>query len=62
MRRNRRRVNDSIAIFKLPRALHRRARTAAKRSKVSKSKLIRTAVVRLLAELDAGKRSEINWR
>ena len=60
--RKRKRVNDAVKIFKLPSSLLRRLRAAAKRERVSASKLVRTAVVRLLADLAAGKRKEIVWR
>lgn len=60
--RNRKRINDAVTIFKLPASLLRRLRTAAKRERVSASKLIRTAVVRLLADLAAGKGNNIVWR
>lgn len=56
------RINDAVYIFKLPASLLRRIRTAAKRERVSVSKLVRTAVIRLLADLAAGKGKEIVWR
>lgn len=60
--RNTTRINDAVAIFKLPASLLRRLRSAAKRERVSASKLIRTAIVRLLADLAAGEGKEIVWR
>jgi metal-responsive CopG/Arc/MetJ family transcriptional regulator len=60
--RNCKRVNDAIKLFKLPASLLRRIQAAAKREHVSASKLIRTAVVRLLADLAAGKGNDIVWR
>lgn len=60
---NRLRVNDAVSIFKLPKSLKRRAGAAARRERVSASKLVRTAVVRLLADLeDKDKRRDIVWR
>jgi len=60
--RNCKRVNDAVTLFKLPASLLRRIRDAAKRERVSASKLIRTAVIRLLSDLAAGKGKEIVWR
>lgn len=58
--RNRTRVNDAIKVFKLPASLLAGIRTAALREGVSASRLIRTAVVRLLADLESG--VEVQWR
>lgn len=60
--RNRKRTNDAIKLFKLPQSLLAGIRTASLREGVSASKLIRTAVVRLLADLDAGGGKGIFWR
>ena len=58
--RNRKRINDAIKVFKLPQSLLAGIRTAALREGVSASRLIRTAVVRLLADLESG--VEVQWR
>jgi len=58
--RNRKRVQNDVCLFKLSKALHRAARSAARRECVSKSRLVRTAVVRLLDDLKAGE--TIEWR
>ena len=57
------RVNDAVGIYKLPRALKRRLTSTAKRERVSASKFVRTAIIRLMADLkDKEKRREIVWR
>lgn len=60
--RNRKRINDAVKVFKLPASLLAGIRTAALREDVSASKLIRTAVVRFLADLDASGGKGIVWR
>lgn len=60
---NRVRVNDAVGIYKLPRALKRRLAATSKRERVSASKFVRTAIVRLMGDLkDKEKRREIVWR
>lgn len=60
--RNRKRTNDAVKVFKLPESLLRRTRNAAKRERVSASQFIRTAIVRLLADLrDKDKRREARF-
>ena len=61
-RNNRKRTNDAVFLFKLPSSLRDRVREAAKREGVSRSKLVRTAIVRLLGDVAAGKSKEIVWR
>jgi hypothetical protein len=58
--RNRKRINDAIKLFKLPQSLLAGIRTASLREGVSASKLIRTAAVRLLADLKNG--VDVEWR
>lgn len=61
--RNRKRVNDSVKVFKLPGSLLWKLKNEARIEGVSASKLIRTAVVRLLADLeDKDTRAGIVWR
>lgn len=58
----RKRINNSVYLFRLPSSLVTRLREASDRHKVSVASLIRTAINRLLLDLAAGRGGEIVWR
>jgi len=58
-KRNRRRTNDAVRLFKLPTSLRTWIGVEARARGVSGDRLIRTALIRLKADLAAGE--TIEW-